>query len=247
MLIVNRNIKNKGTNLVMSEPILKVKSLSKSISAHGNELSILSDISLQVCKAETVAIIGTSGAGKSTLMTLLAGLDIPTSGEIELLGQNLSELDDERRAQLRGESIGFVFQSFLLIPSLNAIENVTLPTVLRGEGEDQVKAKALLDSVGLAGRELHLPTQLSGGEQQRVALARAFMSEPKILFADEPTGNLDKKTATNIIELLFAMNRDNGTTLILVTHDEQLAARCSRILRIDDGKLVEEIVATEVS
>jgi putative ABC transport system ATP-binding protein len=237
----------KETNLVMSEPILKVKSLSKSIIAHGNELSILSDISLQVSKAETVAIIGTSGAGKSTLMTLLAGLDVPSSGEIELLGHPLSQLDDEARAQLRGQSIGFVFQSFLLIPSLNAIENVTLPTVLRGEGEDQEKAKALLKSVGLTGRELHLPTQLSGGEQQRVALARAFMSEPKILFADEPTGNLDKKTATNIIELLFAMNRDNGTTLILVTHDEQLASRCSRILRIDDGRLVEEIVSADVN
>lgn len=247
LVVVTHSINIKETSLVMSEPILKVKSLSKSITAHGNTLSILSDISLQVCKAETVAIIGTSGAGKSTLMTLLAGLDVPTSGEIELLGQPLSQLDDEARAQLRGESIGFVFQSFLLIPSLNAIENVTLPTVLRGEGEDQVKAKALLDSVGLAGRELHLPTQLSGGEQQRVALARAFMSEPKILFADEPTGNLDKKTATNIIELLFAMNRDNGTTLILVTHDEQLAARCSRILRIDDGKLVEEIITVKTS
>jgi putative ABC transport system ATP-binding protein len=245
MVIANSNVNIKEKKLVMYEPILKVKSLSKSITAHGNQLSILSDISLQVSKAETVAIIGTSGAGKSTLMTLLAGLDVPTSGEIELLGQPLSQLDDEKRAQLRGESIGFVFQSFLLIPSLNAIENVTLPTVLRGEGEDQVKAKALLKSVGLDGRELHLPTQLSGGEQQRVALARAFMSEPKILFADEPTGNLDKKTASNIIELLFAMNKDNGTTLILVTHDEQLAARCSRILRIDDGKLVEQLVQVD--
>jgi putative ABC transport system ATP-binding protein len=242
---IELNIKEKS--LVMSEPILKVKSLSKSITAHGNQLSILSDISLQVSKAETVAIIGTSGAGKSTLMTLLAGLDVPTSGEIELLGQRLNQLDDEARALLRGQSIGFVFQSFLLIPSLNAIENVTLPTVLRGEGENQEKAKTLLASVGLAGRELHLPTQLSGGEQQRVALARAFMSEPKILFADEPTGNLDKKTAANIIELLFEMNRDNGTTLILVTHDEQLAARCSRILRIDDGKLIEEIITADTS
>lgn len=188
---------------------------------------------------ETVAIIGTSGAGKSTLMALLAGLDTVSSGEIELLGRPLSQLDDEQRAKIRSESIGFVFQSFLLIPSLSALENVTLPAVLRGEGEDVHKAKKLLASVGLSGRETHLPSQLSGGEQQRVALARAFMTEPKILFADEPTGNLDEKTAKNIIELLFEMNREQGTTLVLITHDPALASRCERTLSIHAGILQE--------
>lgn len=203
------------------------------------ELSILKDITFSVEPGETVAIIGTSGAGKSTLMALLAGLDTVSTGEIELLGRPLSQLDDEQRAQIRSESIGFVFQSFLLIPSLSALENVTLPAVLRGEGEDVNKAKQLLASVGLSGRETHLPSQLSGGEQQRVALARAFMTDPKILFADEPTGNLDEKTAKNIIELLFEMNRKQGTTLVLITHDPALATRCERTLSIHAGELQE--------
>ena len=172
-------------------------------------------------------------------MTLLAGLDTPSSGEIELLGQPLSQLDEEQRAQIRSQSIGFVFQSFLLIPSLTALENVTLPAILRGEGEDIDKAKQLLQSVGLSGRETHLPAQLSGGEQQRVALARAFMTQPEILFADEPTGNLDQHTAENIIDLLFALNQNHGTTLLLVTHDPALAKRCSRILTIKAGQLQE--------
>lgn len=204
------------------------------------ELSILKDITFAVAARESVAIIGTSGAGKSTLMSLLAGLDTPTSGEVELLGKPLSQLDDEQRAKIRSESIAFVFQSFLLIPSLTALENVTLPAILRGEGEDVDKAKQLLHSVGLKGRENHLPAQLSGGEQQRVALARAFIAQPKILFADEPTGNLDQKTAENIIELLFAMNRDHGTTLVLITHDVELAKRCQRTLLIDAGQLQEQ-------
>lgn len=223
----------------MSLSIIKAISVSKSVISNENELSILQDITFEVFAGETVAIIGTSGAGKSTLMALLAGLDTVSSGEIELLGQPLSQLDDEQRAQIRSESIGFVFQSFLLIPSLTALENVTLPAILRGEGEDTDQAKQLLASVGLSGRETHLPSQLSGGEQQRVALARAFMTQPKILFADEPTGNLDEHTAENIIELLFKMNREHGTTLVLITHDANLAKRCERTLSIHAGQLQE--------
>lgn len=213
--------------------------MAKSVISNGTRLSILEDISFSVSSGETIAIMGTSGAGKSTLMTLLAGLDLPSSGDIELLGQPLSQLDEEQRALIRSQSIGFVFQSFLLIPSLTALENVTLPAILRGEGENSEKAKQLLASVGLSGRETHLPAQLSGGEQQRVALARAFMTQPEILFADEPTGNLDQHTAENIIDLLFAMNQNHGTTLLLVTHDPALAKRCSRILSIKAGRLEE--------
>ncbi|MUI52906.1 ABC transporter ATP-binding protein [Aliivibrio fischeri] len=221
---------------------IKVSSVGKSVISNEAELSILKDISFEVLSGQSVAIVGTSGAGKSTLMTLLAGLDIPSTGDIELLGQNLSQLDDETRAQIRSESIGFVFQSFLLIPSLTALENVTLPAILRGEGEDIKKAKQLLASVGLSGRETHLPSQLSGGEQQRVALARAFMTQPQILFADEPTGNLDQHTAEHIIELLFEMNQKHGTTLVLITHDLKLAERCERTLKIDAGQIFEEVV-----
>ncbi|EHN68407.1 ABC transporter ATP-binding protein [Aliivibrio fischeri] len=221
---------------------IKVSSVGKSVISNEAELTILKDISFEVLSGQSVAIVGTSGAGKSTLMTLLAGLDIPSTGDIELLGQNLSQLDDETRAQSRSESIGFVFQSFLLIPSLSALENVTLPAILRGEGEDIEKAKQLLASVGLSGRETHLPSQLSGGEQQRVALARAFMTQPQILFADEPTGNLDQHTAEHIIELLFEMNQKHGTTLVLITHDSKLAKRCERTLTIDAGQIFEEVM-----
>ena len=210
--------------------------------SNDNELSILKGISFNINAGESVAIMGTSGAGKSTLMSLLAGLDQPTSGTITLLDAIISSMDDEQRAKIRSESIGFVFQNFLLIPSLNALQNVTLPMVLRGN-EDQrsneQKAKLLLAEVGLTGRETHLPTQLSGGEQQRVALARAFVTQPKVLFADEPTGNLDQKTAQNIIELLFKMNQEQGTTLVLVTHDANLAKRCQRTLIINDGQCQE--------
>lgn len=210
--------------------------------SNDNELSILKGISFNIKAGESVAIMGTSGAGKSTLMGLLAGLDQPTSGSITLLGDVISTMDDEQRAKIRSESIGFVFQNFLLIPSLNALQNVTLPMVLRGnedEANNEIKAKKLLAEVGLAGRETHLPTQLSGGEQQRVALARAFVTKPKVLFADEPTGNLDQKTAQHIVELLFEMNKEQGTTLILVTHDANLAKRCQRTLIINDGQCQE--------
>lgn len=221
----------------MSKSILKASSVSKSVFSNGTMISILKDISFSVFYEETIAIIGSSGSGKSTILTLLAGLDLPTSGEIELLSQPLSQLDDEQRALIRSESIGFVFQNFLLIPSLTALENVALPALLRGEEENIDKAKQLLASVGLSDRETHLPAQLSGGEQQRVALARAFMGQPKILFADEPTGNLDQDTAEKIIDLLFSLNKNHGTTLILVTHDPALAKRCSRVLALKAGQL----------
>ena len=221
----------------MSISVIKAHAVSKQVTTALSPMTILQDVSLEVEQGESIALVGVSGAGKSTLMTLLAGLDVPTTGEIELLGHNLTRLDDEQRAQLRSESIGFVFQNFLLLPTLNALENVTLPCLIQNKAIDIERAKQLLAVVGLQGRETHLPSQLSGGEQQRVALARAFMINPKILFADEPTGNLDQQTAAMVIELLFELNRDNGTTLILVTHDDALAARCDRVLRLDNGIL----------
>jgi len=191
---------------------------------------------------QTIALIGESGSGKSTLLAILAGLDDGTDGEVNLLGQPLHRMDEEARAQLRARQVGFVFQSFMLIPTLNALENVELPALLRGESsaESRAKAKAQLEALGLGKRLDHLPAQLSGGEQQRVALARAFNGQPAVLFADEPTGNLDRHTGDKIADLLFSMNRDYATTLILVTHDPQLAARCDRRLRLVDGTLVEE-------
>ncbi|ELR64749.1 ABC transporter, ATP-binding protein [Photobacterium marinum] len=219
----------------MSTSVIKASSVSKQVTTATSSLTILQDVSLEVEQGEAIALVGVSGAGKSTLMTLLAGLDTPSSGEIELLGQSLSRLDDEARAALRSDAIGFVFQSFLLIPSLSALENVMLPSIIKDEEGDELRAAELLHQVGLAGRETHLPAQLSGGEQQRVALARAFMTRPRVLFADEPTGNLDQHTAATVIDLLFALNREHGTTLVLVTHDPQLADRCDRVLRIQGG------------
>lgn len=211
--------------------------MSKTVTTNAQSLTILQDVSLQVEQGESIALVGVSGAGKSTLMTLLAGLDTPSAGEIELLGKPLSQLDDDARAALRAESIGFVFQSFLLVPSLTALENVLLPCTIRGDDEDEDRALELLASVGLKGRETHLPSQLSGGEQQRVAIARAFMTRPNVLFADEPTGNLDQHTAATVIDLLFSLNRDHGTTLILVTHDPALAEKCHRTLHLNAGEL----------
>ncbi|CAV26479.1 ABC transporter ATP-binding protein [Vibrio sp. 10N.222.54.F12] len=223
----------------MHTSIIKAEAVSKTVSTNQEHLTILEHVDIDIREGETVAIVGTSGAGKSTLMTLLAGLDVPTSGEISLLGQPLSQLDDEARAKIRSESVGFVFQSFLLIPSLSALQNVTLPCLLKGEDEDIERATALLESVGLKDRLDHLPSQLSGGEQQRVALARAFMIKPKILFADEPTGNLDQQTAAKIVELLFELNSSHGTTLVLVTHDPKLAQRCQRTLKMHVGHIEE--------
>lgn len=226
---------------VLNAPIVQANLVSKQVSTNQEQLTILKDVNVDIRKGEKIAIVGTSGAGKSTLMTLLAGLDTPTSGEITLLGHELSKLDDEARAKIRADSLGFVFQSFLLIPSLNALRNVTLPCLLRGEAEDEARAAELLTAVGLEKRVDHLPSQLSGGEQQRVALARAFMTQPELLFADEPTGNLDHQTADKVIELLFDLNEQHGTTLILVTHDGHLASRCDRIYRMEAGELKEEV------
>jgi putative ABC transport system ATP-binding protein len=217
--------------------VISAHSLTKKVSTKQEHLTILHDVNLDIIEGESVAIVGASGAGKSTLMTLLAGLDVPTSGDVQMLGNSLAKLSDEERADLRSQHIGFVFQSFLLIPSLSALENVTLPCLLRGEAEDKHRALELLASVGLEHRVDHLPSQLSGGEQQRVALARAFMLKPKILFADEPTGNLDQQTAQNIIEQLFSLNQQHGTTLVMVTHDRELAARCGRIFTMHAGLL----------
>ena len=230
--------KSKESNRVMANPIIKAESLSKLVSTKQEQLTILDDVNLQIDEGECVAIVGTSGAGKSTLMTLLAGLDVPTQGDVHLMGKAISQLDEEQRAAIRSQSVGFVFQSFLLIPSLTALENVTLPCLLKGQNEDTERATELLDSVGLAKRVDHLPSQLSGGEQQRVALARAFMIKPKILFADEPTGNLDQHTAEKIVELLFELNSKHGTTLVLVTHDPELAERCNKTFHMQAGKLV---------
>ncbi|HDG1666691.1 MULTISPECIES: putative ABC transporter ATP-binding protein YbbA [Kluyvera] len=225
-----------------AENVLEVHHLKKSVGQGEHELSILTGVNLIVKPAQTLALIGESGSGKSTLLAILAGLDDGSSGEVKLLGHPLEKLDEEARARLRAQHIGFVFQSFMLIPTLNALENVELPALLRGESDGQSRqgAKALLEQLGLGKRLHHLPAQLSGGEQQRVALARAFNGRPDLLFADEPTGNLDRQTGDKIADLLFSLNREHGTTLILVTHDAQLAARCDRRLRLVDGQLREE-------
>ncbi|BBV67142.1 putative ABC transporter ATP-binding protein YbbA [Kluyvera ascorbata] len=225
-----------------AENVLEVHHLKKSVGQGEHELSILTGVNLIVKPAQTLALIGESGSGKSTLLAILAGLDDGSSGEVKLLGHPLEKLDEEARACLRAQHIGFVFQSFMLIPTLNALENVELPALLRGESDGQSRqgAKALLEQLGLGKRLHHLPAQLSGGEQQRVALARAFNGRPDLLFADEPTGNLDRQTGDKIADLLFSLNREHGTTLILVTHDAQLAARCDRRLRLVDGQLREE-------
>ena len=205
---------------------------------HDAQLHILSDISLVIDKAESVAIVGASGSGKSTLLGLMAGLDQASEGEIWLAGELLNDMDEDARAKLRGQSVGFVFQSFQLLPSLTALENVMLPIELKQDPQARHKATQLLQRVGLADRLTHYPNQLSGGEQQRVAIARAFASEASILFADEPTGNLDTETGATVIELLFELNAEFSTTLILVTHDDRLAARCARTVRLSSGRIV---------
>ncbi|EGT4273875.1 ABC transporter ATP-binding protein [Cronobacter sakazakii] len=225
-----------------AENILEVHHLNKSVGQGEHALSILTGVELVVKPGQSIALVGESGSGKSTLLAILAGLDDGTSGEVRLLGEPLHQMDEEARARLRARDVGFVFQSFMLIPTLNALENVELPAMLRGETSkaSRQQAQALLEQLGLGKRLDHLPAQLSGGEQQRVALARAFNGRPAVLFADEPTGNLDRLTGDRIADLLFSLNRDSGTTLILVTHDPELAARCDRTLRLRDGKLWEE-------
>ncbi len=218
--------------------IVQSVNLGKQVQSGDRPLTILEDVSFDVEAGESLAILGASGAGKSTLLGLLAGLDVPTSGTVYLDGTDLFAFDEDGRAHVRGQLAGFVFQSFQLLPALSALENVMLPLELRGVPEARQRAAAMLQRVGLAERMAHLPKHLSGGEQQRVALARAFVTAPKILFADEPTGNLDAASGAQIIELMFEMNSERKTTLILVTHDEALARRCRRQLRLAGGRLV---------
>ncbi|WP_419832713.1 ABC transporter ATP-binding protein [Endozoicomonas atrinae] len=213
--------------------------LEKTVVARDNPLTILSGLDLQIKSGESVAIVGTSGSGKSTLLGILAGLDLPTAGSVSLAGKRIDHLDEDERAKVRGEHTGFVFQSFQLLSNLTALENVMLPLELSGVDNPGERATNLLIRVGLEHRLEHYPKQLSGGEQQRVAIARAFAGEPDILFADEPTGNLDEKTGESIIELLFEVNQGSGTTIVLVTHDMDLARRCQRILKLHGGRLEE--------
>lgn len=227
-----------GSETASTREALRAQALGKRVQLPTGPLTILEDVSFSIKAGETVAIVGASGSGKSTLLSLLAGLDTPSSGEVELAGEPLSKLDEDGRAAVRGRHVGFVFQSFQLLPSLTALENVMLPLELAGARDAETQARGILGQVGLSERLAHYPRQLSGGEQQRVALARAFVTRPAVLFADEPTGNLDTKTGESVVELLFEMNASSGTTLVLVTHDPKLAARCGRVLRIDAGRLL---------
>ena len=220
--------------------VLRTEGLTKKVSSPEGELTILQDITFQVEAAQTLAIVGASGAGKSTLLALMAGLDEPSAGQVWLKGVNLTALDEDGRAALRNEQVGFVFQSFHLLPSLTALENVLLPLELSGRPGAREAATSALDQVGLEHRREHYPRQLSGGEQQRVAIARAFVTRPAILFADEPTGNLDARTGARVMELLFDLNQATGATLVLVTHDERMAARCHRTIEIASGRLVAD-------
>jgi putative ABC transport system ATP-binding protein len=224
---------NKQSNSIVADRVSKLVN-----TADGN-LSILHELSFQIEQGESVAIVGASGSGKSTLLSLLAGLDLPSTGQIDLMGQNLNLLDEDGRARLRGQLVGFVFQSFQLLPHLTALENVMLPLEIAGTSQAQARLSGLewLEKVGLTARASHFPKTLSGGEQQRVALARAFINKPAILFADEPTGSLDEASGNRVIELLFELNRENLSTLVLVTHDLALAARCGRQLSLHGGRL----------
>jgi putative ABC transport system ATP-binding protein len=217
--------------------MIKAQNLLKTVPVAGGGLEILRGINLEIKPGETAAIVGVSGSGKSTLLGLLAGLDVATGGDVLIDGVALSQLDEDARAALRAQKVGFVFQSFQLLPALTALENVMLPMELSGHVSPEKPARAFLERVGLAERCDHYPTMLSGGEQQRVAIARAFAAQPAILFADEPTGNLDGETGSKIIDLLFELNETEGTTLVLVTHDDRLAARCGRRFRMDNGRL----------
>jgi putative ABC transport system ATP-binding protein len=218
-------------------PIVRVSALTKQVATGDSQLTILSDISFEVVSGEAVAIVGASGSGKSTLLGLLAGLDTPTSGRVILDGHDLFALDEDGRAQLRGQLVGFVFQSFQLLGGYTALENVMLPLELAGRPDAGEAARAMLARVGLAARLGHYPRHLSGGEQQRVALARAFVVRPKLLLADEPTGSLDAEAGAGVIDLMLGLNRDFGTTLLMVTHDEQLAVRCQRSIRLAAGRI----------
>ena len=224
----------------MHASILTARNLNKVVQSTEGELTILQDFNLELARGASLAIVGSSGSGKSTLLGLLAGLDLPSSGEVSLAGHQLNRLDEDQRARIRAEHVGFVFQSFQLLDSLSALENVMLPLELEGRSNARELAKQLLERVGLGHRLTHYPRQLSGGEQQRVALARAFSTEPDVLFADEPTGNLDSHTGERICDLLFQLNQELGTTLVLVTHDLRLAQRCQRQVRLEAGQLVNQ-------
>ena len=219
--------------------LIQAQQLEKIVETSEGPLQILQPINVAINAGETVAIVGASGSGKSTLLSLLAGLDLATSGEVLIDNEKLSELDEEQRAKVRADKVGFIFQQFLLVPSLSALENVMLPAELAGHKGAEKEARELLAKVGLEDRWHHYPNQLSGGEQQRVAIARAFVGQPKILFADEPTGNLDTHTGDKVEQLLFDLNKDYGTTLIMFTHDNQLAEKCQRVLRMEAGELAE--------
>ena len=227
------------TTMQSNNSVLTARGIGKTVKSGADDLVILREIELEVTRGEAVAVVGASGSGKSTLLAILAGLDTPSSGVVELDGQDLFSIDEDRRAELRGRAVGFVFQSFQLLPSLTALENVMLPLELSGEEKSAELARQMLVRVGLGERLHHYPKHLSGGEQQRVALARAFVVRPKLLLADEPTGSLDADSGAEVIKLLFEMNREYGTTLVMVTHDESLAARCGRALRLAAGRIVE--------
>lgn len=227
-----------------SRPLLEARDVSKSVRGPEGKLDILTDVSLQIAAGESFAIVGASGSGKTTLLGLLAGLDTPDSGSIMLDGHELATLDEEARADLRRRLVGFVFQSFHLLPALTAEENVMLPLELEGSSDARSRAREALQAVGLATRRRHYPAQLSGGEQQRVAIARAFVHGPHVLFADEPTGNLDQRTGHHICDLLFALNRDHHTTLVLVTHDAALAARTDRQIELEEGRVLSSSQAS---
>jgi putative ABC transport system ATP-binding protein len=223
-----------------SEIILKTQSLAKHVMLEDKQLTLLQDINLAVSKGETIAIVGSSGSGKTTLLSILAGLDLPSNGQVYLKNKPLHKLNEEQRSQVRADHVGFIFQQFLLISSLTALENVMLPSELANDDNAKQKALDLLTQVGLSERANHFPAQLSGGEQQRVAIARAFITKPDVLFADEPTGNLDKHTSTHIADLLFNLNKQFGTTLVLVTHDLTLAQRCQRRVEMQGGQLITD-------
>ena len=218
--------------------ILKISGLEKTYSSGNKQLTVLHNISFEVEKGQTFSIVGPSGSGKTTLLGLCAGLDEPNSGSVELCGYNLNELNEDQRAQLRNKEVGFIFQNFQLLPTLTALENVSVPLELQGDKEAIKKSKVLLEKVGLADRYHHYPSQLSGGEQQRVALARAFANAPSILFADEPTGNLDEETGEKVIKLLLDLNKEAGTTLVIISHDLELANRTQQILRLKGGQIL---------
>ena len=231
-------VTGKNTNMTTNSNVLAARGIGKTVKSGTSDLVILREIDLAVTRGEAVAVVGASGSGKSTLLAILAGLDTPSTGDVQLDGRDLFSLDEDARARLRAMNVGFVFQSFQLLPSLTALENVMLPLELADDAQAEGRAREILTRVGLGERLHHYPKHLSGGEQQRVALARAFVVRPKLLLADEPTGSLDADSGAEVIQLLFEMNREYGTTLVMVTHDESLAARCGRVVRLAGGRIV---------